>query len=134
VSDVTEVESAERYLVHDELEEIYSRSGRSFQFRFRVWRGKHQTSIVLVSQYGDSVQPSKMVTKLLNYAYKALLRYPPEGVHFFIDNLEISGIRKLYQVYYSKWGCEQRCQLVDPIERERSWQMLSVIVGQQVKP
>jgi hypothetical protein len=70
----------------------------------------------------------------MNYAYKGILKYPANGMYLFIDNLEISGARKLYQVYYNKWGCEHRSQLIEPVERERSWQLLKAFAYEDVEP
>jgi hypothetical protein len=125
-----------RFLIHDEIETIPDRRGRLHEFRLRIWRGKDATPVVLVSQLpGDSTRPNNLVTKLANYVYASLLRYPREGMLYFADEQPTEGFEglELCQNHFEFFGHASRSRLFNPEFQAKEWRFLESVLNQKVE-
>ena len=118
-----------RHLVMDEIEEIPDKRGNLHRFRVRVWRALQATPVVLVSQVDGGVAPQRLVNKLSNYVFSAILGYPEPGMLYFQHDTTDD---ELTQVFFEFFGNARRLRLYRPIDQLKSWLWLEYMVGETI--
>jgi hypothetical protein len=139
------------FLVYDEITKVPNlKRGGEYPFRVRVWMGKGQEPVALVSKPRDSdVPPSWMCSRVANRVYRDFLRKPKEFRYFEVQYIGTpAGHRRhrdefaslagagegdpLAEILFERTGPIDGPILVKPITRPRTWEALESLVGEPI--
>jgi hypothetical protein len=138
---MTIVTTAQRklFLVYDEVVRVPNlKRGGEYPFRVRVWMGKGQAPVALVSKPPDSdVPPSWMCSRVANRVFRDYLRKPREFRYYEAqyskpedsESLVRAGVM---EVLFEKTGPIDGPTLVKPITKYRTWNDLEWLVGEPI--
>jgi hypothetical protein len=128
------------FLVYDETISVFHpKRHADFSFRLRVWMGKHQEPVVLVSQCEDSeVPPSWMCSKIANVVFDEYLKRPREFRYFEVQygprqfRFGDPDEREVAEILFEYAGSFQDRVLTSPITRKRTWEDFESLVGEPI--